>query len=135
MVRLTRRYTFSASHRLHSPLLSDAENRAVYGKCNYPEGHGHDYEVELIIRGPVDAVTGRVADLAALDDLARREIIEPLAYRNLNVEVEAFRDAVPTTENLARELDRRLRDCMARRLWRKSGTGIAAHPGDGSKHL
>ena len=54
MVRLTRRYGFSASHRLHSPQLSDAENAAVYGKCNNPEGHGHNYEIELVIRGPVD---------------------------------------------------------------------------------
>jgi 6-pyruvoyltetrahydropterin/6-carboxytetrahydropterin synthase len=109
VVRLTRRYGFSASHRLHSSQLSDAENTVVYGKCNNPEGHGHNYEIELVVRGPVDPVTGRVADLTALDELTRREILAPLGHRNLNEEVAAFRDAVPTTENLACELDRRLR--------------------------
>ena len=115
-VRLTRRYTFPASHRLHSPALSDAENRAIYGKCNNPHGHGHNYEVELTVRGPVDAVTGRAVDLVALDRLAEEQILAPFRYRNLNEEVDAFRDAVPTTENLAAEVDRRLAGRLARRV-------------------
>jgi len=108
-VRLGRRYGFPASHRLHSPALTDAENRATYGKCDNPHGHGHNYEVELTVRGPVDPVTGRVVDLKTLDGLAEREILAPLRYRDLNKEVPAFRSAVPTTENLAFEVDRRLR--------------------------
>jgi 6-pyruvoyltetrahydropterin/6-carboxytetrahydropterin synthase len=113
MVRVTRRYGFPASHRLHSLLLSDAENDAVYGKCNNPHGHGHNYEIELTVKGDVDAMTGRAVDLGALDRLAKSEILEPLSYRNLNEEVAAFREVVPTTENLARELDRRLRTTWA----------------------
>jgi 6-pyruvoyltetrahydropterin/6-carboxytetrahydropterin synthase len=108
-VRLTRRYGFSASHRLHSRALSDEENRRTYGKCNNPHGHGHNYEVEITVRGEVDAVTGRVVDICALDRIAEEQILTPLRYRNLNEEVPVFRDLVPTTENLAAELDRRLR--------------------------
>jgi 6-pyruvoyltetrahydropterin/6-carboxytetrahydropterin synthase len=108
-VRLTRRYGFAASHRLHSPALSDEENRSVYGKCNNPHGHGHNYEVEITVRGEVDAITGRVVDIHALDRIAEDQILKPLRYRNLNEETPAFRDLVPTTENLAAELDRRLR--------------------------
>jgi len=108
-VYLTRRYGFSAAHRLHAPALSDAENKAVYGKCNNPNGHGHNYEVEITVAAPVDEATGRAVDLAALDALAAREVIEPLRYRNLNLEIAAFRTLVPTTENLTFEVDRRLR--------------------------
>ena len=108
-VRLGRRYTFSASHRLHSPALSDAENHATYGKCNNPHGHGHNYEIMVTVRGVVGAVTGRMVDLAALDALVEEHVLAPLRHRNLNEEVEAFRTAVPTTENLAVEVDRRLR--------------------------
>lgn len=108
-VHVSRKYGFFAAHRLHARGLSDAENQAVFGKCNNPNGHGHNYEVEITVDGVVDAITGRAVDLAALDALAEREILAPLRYRNLNEEVAAFEDAVPTTENLAFELDRRLR--------------------------
>ncbi len=112
-VHLSRRYTFAASHRLHSHQLSDAENRAIYGKCNNPNGHGHNYEVELTVRGEVDPVTGRAVDLFALDRLAEAQILRPFRYRNLNEEIEAFRLVVPTTENMAFEVDRRLRAVWA----------------------
>jgi len=112
IVRLSRRYSFPASHRLHSAALSDAENRATYGKCDNPQGHGHDYEVELTVRGVVDA-TGRVVDLGTLDRLAEEQILAPFRYRNLNAELEAFRAVVPTTENLSAEVDRRLRSVWA----------------------
>jgi len=108
-VHLSRRYRFAASHRLHSPALTDEENREIYGKCDNPHGHGHDYEVELTVRGQVDPVTGRAIDLTLLDDIAERQILAPFRYRNLNEEVAAFRSAVPTTENLGLEVDRRLR--------------------------
>ena len=109
IVYVSRKYAFSATHRLHAAGLTDAENVETYGKCNNPNGHGHNYEVEITVAGPVDAVTGRAVDLAALDGLAAREVLEPLRYRNLNEEVEAFRTAVPTTENLTLEVERRLR--------------------------
>ena len=109
IVYLSRRYGFAASHRLHSTALSDAQNQAIYGKCNNPFGHGHNYELELTVCGKVDPVTGRVVDLAILDRLTESQVLGPLRFRNLNEEVEIFRTAVPTTENLATEVDRRLR--------------------------
>ena len=109
MVYVSRKYRFSASHRLHSNALSEAANYETYGKCNNPHGHGHNYEVELTIAGPVDSLTGRAVDLSALDSLAEREILGPFRYRNLNREIAAFRNTVPTTENLGIELDRQLR--------------------------
>ena len=110
IVSLTRRYQFAASHRLHSIELTDEENRQTFGKCNNPFGHGHDYEVEVTVRGHVDGQTGRAVDLRALDALAERTILVPFRWRNLNEEVEVFRTQVPTTENLALEVDRRLRE-------------------------
>lgn len=106
---MTRKYGFAASHRLHSPALSDEENRRTYGKCDNPHGHGHNYEVELTVEGAVDAVTGRAANLAALDALVESRILRPFHHRNLNEEVAAFRAEVPTTENLTIEVERRLR--------------------------
>jgi 6-pyruvoyltetrahydropterin/6-carboxytetrahydropterin synthase len=106
---LTRRYEFFASHRLHSSALTEEQNREVYGKCNNPHGHGHNYEVELTVQGEVDPVTGCVVEIAALDRLADDQILTPFRYCNLNEEVEVFRTVVPTTENLGAEVDRRLR--------------------------
>ena len=109
MIRLSRKYRFAASHRLHSPAMTEAENYETYGKCNNPHGHGHNYEVELTVCGDVNLVTGRVVDLALLDTLAQQQIITPFRYRDLNKEIPAFQTVVPTTENLGIELDRRLR--------------------------
>src|SRR4051812_41263883 len=120
-VRLTKRYVFAASHRLHSPALTESENRDTYGKCNNPHGHGHNYEVELTVCGAVDPITGRVVDLALLDDLAERQVLAPFRYRNLNEELAVFRTVVPTTENLGLEVDRRLREA-----WR--GTFATGEP-------
>jgi len=97
---LTRRYILSASHRLHSRWLSEAENREVYGKCNNPHGHGHNYAVEVTVSGPVSTTTGMVCDLADLDECFRREIMERFDHQNLNT-LPDFADLVPTTENLA----------------------------------
>jgi len=99
-VRLARRYGFSASHRLHSPALSDEENRALYGKCNNPHGHGHNYEVEVTVRGQVDEITGRAIDIAALDRLAEEQILAPFRWRNLNAE-ERFGSAGPRLERVS----------------------------------
>jgi 6-pyruvoyltetrahydropterin/6-carboxytetrahydropterin synthase len=112
-VSLSRKYTFCASHRLHSSALTDDENRAIYGKCNNPNGHGHNYEVEVTVRGAVDRVTGRVVALDLLDRLVDEQILAPLRYRNLNEEIDAFRTAVPTTENLAFEVERSLQSVWA----------------------
>jgi len=107
-MRLTRRYRFSASHRLHSNELTDHRNREIYGKCNHPYGHGHDYVLDVSVKGPLDPATGRIVDLEALDSLVAREILGPFEHKNLNVEVDTFRHVVPTTENLAVEIRRRL---------------------------
>lgn len=104
---LGRQYRLSASHRLHCEGLSDEENRAVYGKCNHPYGHGHNYVVEVRVGGEVDAVTGMVCDLAALDECARREIVERFDQTNLNF-YEGFGGRVPTTENFSVEIHRLL---------------------------
>lgn len=112
-MRLTRRYRFSASHRLHSHLLSQAENQRVYGKCNNPFGHGHDYLLEVRVRGPLDEVTGRIVDLGKLDGLVAEQVLSAFEHRDLNAEVEAFRDMPPTTENLAAVIRQRLRSRWA----------------------
>ena len=108
MMRVTRRYRFAASHRLHADRLSERENRELYGKCNHPYGHGHNYEVEISVRGPLDARSGRAVDLAALDRLVKREVLDAFDHRNLNAEIPEFEGVVPTSENLAIELHRRL---------------------------
>lgn len=108
MFRLTRRYCFAASHRLHSAALSEEENRRLYGKCNNPYGHGHNYVLEVSVRGPLDD-HGRAADTALLDELVAQQVLAPFDHRNLNVEAPAFRHEVPTSENLAREICRRLK--------------------------
>jgi len=108
-LRLTRRYPFSASHRLHSAALSEAENQRAYGKCNNPYGHGHNYVVEVAVSGPVDPSTGMIANLADLDAFVAQQVLEPFDRTYLNEEVPDFRDVVPTTENLCIEIFRRLR--------------------------
>ena len=108
MFRLTRRYRFAASHRLHAAELSDEENRALYGKCNHPYGHGHNYVVEVSARGPADEA-GRAVDLGLLDELVQRHVVAELDHRDLNSEIERFASEVPTSENLAREVCRRLK--------------------------
>jgi 6-pyruvoyltetrahydropterin/6-carboxytetrahydropterin synthase len=107
-LHLTRRYRFSASHRLHSAALTDAENRRLYGQCNNPRGHGHNYVVEVTVSGPLDAASGMVARPADLDAVVEREVVEAFDHKYLNAEVAAFAAAVPTTENLCREIFRRL---------------------------
>jgi 6-pyruvoyltetrahydropterin/6-carboxytetrahydropterin synthase len=96
---LTRRYMFSASHRLHNEEMSPQENIATYGKCNNPYGHGHNYAVEITVSGPVDDTTGMVCNLTDLDGFVARQILERFDQQNLNVLPEFTRD-VPTTENL-----------------------------------
>jgi len=96
-----RRYTISASHRLHTEALSAAENRAAYGKCNNPHGHGHNYVVEVLVGGEVDPETGMVVNMAALDESVRSRVLERFDHANLNLDP-IFANLVPTTENLCR---------------------------------
>ncbi len=109
---LTRRYRFSASHRLHSDALSEDENQRTYGKCNNPHGHGHNYTVEITVAGPVNEQTGMVCDLAELDRFVEREVLEPLDHTNLNT-LAPFRGVVPTSEHLCVEIYGRLRGFRA----------------------
>ena len=104
MVYLTRRYRFAAAHRLHSPALSPEENARVYGKCNNPYGHGHNYILEVTVAGEVDLATGMVYDLATLDRMVEQDVIERFDHLHLNMDVDAFRNLVPTTENLCIEI-------------------------------
>jgi len=107
--RVTRRYEFAASHRLNSEQLSEEENRRLYGKCNHPYGHGHNYIVEVSVRGPLHEVTGRAVDIALLDGLVSREVLQPFDHHNLNTEIAAFGHEVATSENLSFEICRRLK--------------------------
>lgn len=108
-VELGRRYHFSASHRLHNPALSDEENCRIYGKCNNPHGHGHNYTVEVRLSGAINSATGMISNLADLDSFVNERVIEPFDHRSLNEEVPAFRGAVPTTEILCIEIFQRLK--------------------------
>jgi 6-pyruvoyltetrahydropterin/6-carboxytetrahydropterin synthase len=100
---LTRRYMFSASHRLHSEAMSVEENRETYGKCNNPYGHGHNYALEVTVSGPVDASTGMVCNLVDLDGFVEKEVLSRYDLENLNV-LSEFTKNVPTTENLCVEI-------------------------------
>jgi len=117
-ISLTRLYRFSASHRLHSPELSDEENRRMYGKCNSPYGHGHNYVVQVTLTGPVDPRTGMIANLGELDPFVQREVVEVYDQKYMNEQVPEFQSSVPTTENVAREIYRRLEKFPAARLER-----------------
>jgi 6-pyruvoyltetrahydropterin/6-carboxytetrahydropterin synthase len=96
-----RRYTMSASHRLHADALSAEENRAAYGKCNNPHGHGHNYVVEVLARGSVDPETGMVMNLVDLDEAVRTRVLDRFDHANLNLDP-LFNETVPTTENFCR---------------------------------
>jgi 6-pyruvoyltetrahydropterin/6-carboxytetrahydropterin synthase len=117
-ISLTRRYNFAASHRLHSPRLSEEENRRMYGKCNNPYGHGHNYIVEVTMTGPVDKATGMTTNLGDLDPFVQREVIEVFDHKYLNEEVPEFQRMVPTTENVCREIYRRLKKYPSAQLER-----------------
>ena len=100
---LTRRYLFSASHRLHSDAMSAEENRDTYGKCNNPHGHGHNYRFEVTVSGQVDDRTGMVCNLLDLDGFVEREVLSRYDLENLNT-LQEFTQSVPTTENLCVEI-------------------------------
>ena len=102
---LSRRYRLSASHRLHSEAFTEEQNRATYGKCNNPHGHGHNYVVEVTLGGPIDVVTGMVCDLGHLDAFARTNLLDRFDGMNLNT-LDLFQNTVSTTENFTAEIYR-----------------------------
>lgn len=101
MVYLTRKAEFSASHFYHSPHFTAEENQRLFGKCNNPHGHGHNYTLEVTVKGRIDPRSGFVVDLRQLKEIMQREVIEVLDHRFLNKEVAEFKELIPTTENLA----------------------------------
>ena len=110
MIRVTRQYRFSASHRLHAPSLDPEENRALFGKCNNPYGHGHNYVLEVSVRGPVDEETGLAVDTRRLDGLVENSVLRDVRTTDLN-HLPDFAARVPTTENLAAAVLERLERC------------------------
>ena len=100
MIRVTRAYDFSASHRLHAPELSDEQNDAIFGKCNWPNGHGHNYEIEITMSGEPDPASGELFSPCQLDAVVEQAVLKPFDHRHLNFDVPEFRGLVPTSENL-----------------------------------
>jgi 6-pyruvoyltetrahydropterin/6-carboxytetrahydropterin synthase len=113
MVYVTRRAEFSASHYYRNPALSDDENQHVFGKCANPHGHGHNYALEVTVAGEVDSRTGMVIDLKILKQAIESEVMQAMDHRFLNEEVPAFRSVIPTTENIAIEIWKRMEGRMA----------------------
>jgi 6-pyruvoyltetrahydropterin/6-carboxytetrahydropterin synthase len=100
VITVTRRLRFNAAHRVHNSALSDAENTALFGKCNNPNWHGHNYLLEVSVTGPIDPKTGYVIDLAKLRDLVEEELVSHIDHKNLNLDVPFMSGTNPTTENL-----------------------------------
>jgi len=126
-IELGRRYRFSASHRLHASQLNEEENCRVFGKCNNPHGHGHNYVVEVSISGDVDSATGMIANLADLDAFVERQVLEDFDHKS-------FREKVPTTENLCIEIFQRLKSFSSAKLERirveETGNNSFEYAGD-----
>jgi len=120
MVYLTRKVEFSASHHYHNPEFTAEENHRIFGKCNNPHGHGHNYQLEVTVKGEVDARTGFVLDIKELKELLTREVLDAMDHRYLNKEVPEFSTQIPTTENLAiaiwRRIDSKLRVAQLHRV-------------------
>ena len=113
VVTVTRRLKFNAAHRVHNPTFSDEENRATFGKCNNPYGHGHNYTLDVSVSGEVDPATGYVMDLGKLNDLVEREVVDAVDHHNLNVDVPFMQGIIPTSENLIVAFWRRLEGAVA----------------------
>jgi len=120
VVTVTKRLTFNAAHRVHNPELSDAENQSLFGKCNNPNWHGHNYVLEVSVTGPVEEKTGYVMDLGAIKRVVQEEVVGKMDHRNLNLEVDFMRGINPTTENIVvacwRVLEPRIRPNRLTRL-------------------
>lgn len=139
MVYLTRRVGFCASHRLFNPHLSDMENEAIYGRCSNPNGHGHNYTLEVTVCGTPDPRTGMVIDLKELKRIIVEEIVERVDHKHLNLDVDFLRGVIPTSENLViafwQLLEKRLKgNCRLHeiRLW-ETANNIVSYRGEGQK--
>ena len=100
IVSVTRRLTFNAAHRVHNPELSDEENRTLFGKCNNPNWHGHNYTLDVSVDGEIDPRTGYVCDLSQLKAIVEREIVNIVDHKNFNLDVPFMKDVIPTSENI-----------------------------------
>ena len=112
MVFVTRKAHFNAAHRLHNPQQSEEWNRNTYGKCNYPNWHGHNYILEVTVAGQPDPDTGYVIDLGELKSIIRDKITEPCDHRNLNLDVPFLKGVIPTSENLVRIFFEQLQEAV-----------------------
>ena len=110
-VRLSQKFEFSASHRLHNPALSEERNRAIFGKCNNPHGHGHNYELQVTLAGRPDA-NGLLIDVPAFERIVARTVIDRFDHKNLNIELSEFADVIPSVENIARVIYRLLKPAL-----------------------
>ncbi|HLK55466.1 MAG TPA: 6-carboxytetrahydropterin synthase [Chthonomonadaceae bacterium] len=108
MMQMTRIYEFAASHRLHSQYLTAEENEELFGKCNYPHGHGHNYVLEITVAGPIDPCSGRVMDETALDTIVNREVVDRYDHRHLNLDIPEFKELIPSSENVTKVIWERL---------------------------
>ena len=119
-VTVTRRLMFNAAHRVHNPALSDAENTRLFGKCNNPNWHGHNYTLDVSVRGAIDGRTGYVMDLGILKQLVEERVVNKIDHKNLNLDVDFMRGVIPTSENIIvaiwRELEPAIRPGRLTRL-------------------
>jgi 6-pyruvoyltetrahydropterin/6-carboxytetrahydropterin synthase len=107
-VTVTRRLMFNAAHRVHNPDLPDAENERLFGKCNNPNWHGHNYTLDVSVRGPIDPRTGYVIDLGELKQLVREQVVDRIDHKNLNLDVPFMQGIIPTSENIVTAIWREL---------------------------
>ena len=128
MVRLSQRFEFSASHRLHNPRFSDEENRRKFGKCNNPHGHGHNYEVQVTLAGEPDQSVGVLIDVPAMERIVSSTVIDRFDHKNLNVETEEFRDLIPSVENIAMVIFRMLKPQFERQRARLASVTVWETP-------
>lgn len=119
-VTVTRRLLFNAAHRVHNPALSDAENERLFGKCNNPNWHGHNYTLDVSVHGPIEAPTGYVMDLGLLKQLVEERVVGKIDHKNLNLDVDFMRGLIPTSENIVvaiwRELEPAVKPARLTRL-------------------
>jgi 6-pyruvoyltetrahydropterin/6-carboxytetrahydropterin synthase len=111
---VTRRLQFNAAHRVHNPALSDEENSRLFGKCNNPNWHGHNYTLDVSVRGEIDERTGYVIDLAVLKRIAEQKAVDLIDHKNLNLDVAFMRGVIPTSENIVVAIWRELAPAIAR---------------------
>ena len=109
MIQMTEQFEFSAAHRLYCPDLSSEENLRIFGKCANPNGHGHNYVLDVTVAGDVSATTGSIVELASFEHTVVQRVIEPFDHKNLNLDCAEFADLNPTVENIARAIWTRLK--------------------------